>query len=71
MHLLYLFCSFYSYLKTLVKTFSEITNNTINEMKPLADGKTEVPLKKYMLQLAMNILNKVCELLLLFVSYYK
>lgn len=48
-----------SYLKTLTATFNEMTNTTLDEMKPLADGTTVVPLKKYIMQLMQDIISKV------------
>jgi len=53
---------FLSYLKTLVEVFSETTTEMVNEIKPLADGKTVVPLKKYIRQLTMNIISRVSHI---------
>ncbi len=50
---------FFSYLKTLLGTFNEMTNATIEELVPVADGKTVIPLKKYISKLATDIISKV------------
>lgn len=36
-----------------------MTNATIEELVPVADGKTVIPLKKYISKLATDIISKV------------
>ena len=49
----------YSYLKTLVSTFNATITSVIDELRPLADGKTVVPLKKYIHNITLEIISKV------------
>ena len=49
-----------------------MTNSTLDEMKLLADGKSAVPLKKFIMQLAMDIISKVSSFTLaIFLIYVK
>ena len=50
---------YHSYLKTLIPTFDEEAKTMIKVLMPLADGKTVLPLKKHISQLASDIISKV------------
>ncbi len=47
------------YLKTLEGTFNEIVTSMLEELKPMADGETLIPIKKYINNFALNVISKV------------
>ncbi len=49
----------FRYLDVLTTTFNEVISDCIEDMKPMADGCTTVPLKSYVGDAVFNILNKV------------
>ena len=51
-----------SYLKTLLKPFNEITNEFLDELKPLADGETKVPMKTHLGEFSLDVISKVAIL---------
>ena len=51
--------SFCRYLKSLVTTFNESTSSIIEKLRPLADGKSVVPLTKYIQLLTFDVISKV------------
>lgn len=40
-------------------TFNDCINKFVEELKPIADGNTIIPLKKYIRLLTMNIISMV------------
>ena len=52
----YTFCS---YLKTLLDPFNEMVEKFLDNIKPLADGKTVVPMKRHFGEFTMNVISKV------------
>ena len=56
-----LYCAplYYSYLKTLLKPFNEITNEFLEKLKPLADGDTKVPMKVHLGEFSLDVISKV------------
>ena len=50
-----------------MSTFNETTTSIIDNLKPLADGKTIVPLKKYIHNLTLDMISKVKLFLLHYV----
>ena len=58
-HLILLTVCFYSYLKTLLVSFNEETNKFIEQLKPLTDGVTSVPMKAHFGDFVLNVISKV------------
>ena len=52
-------CFIYSYLKTLLVSFNEETNKFIEQLKPLTDGVTSVPMKVHFGDFVLNVISKV------------
>ena len=52
--------SLYSYLKSLVPSFNECADKFIERLRPLADGKTIVPMKEHLAQVTEDAISKVC-----------
>ena len=59
MYLIYAFISLTSYLRGLVPSFNECVDMFLERLRPLADGKTEVPMKEEFASLTLNIISKV------------
>ena len=51
--------SLYSYLKSLVPSFNECADKFIQGLRPLADGKTTVPMKEHLAQVTEDAISKV------------
>lgn len=51
--------SSFSYLKLLLKPFNEMVEKFLEQIKHLADGKTEVPMKVHFGELTQNVISKV------------
>ena len=49
-----------SYLKSLVPTFGGCVDKFLDELGLLADGKTQVPMKKHSYNAATDVISKVC-----------
>eukprot|EP00731_Ephydatia_muelleri_P008149 Em0004g487a len=47
------------YLKTLVPMFEKCVNKLLDQLRPLADGRTEVPMKKHLSDAATDVISKV------------
>ena len=56
--IVYIF-SLYSYLKTLLEPFNEIANRFIDNLDPLADGRTDVPMKIKFGEFTLEVISKV------------
>ena len=54
--LILMFCS---YLKTLLTPFNEMADRFLEQIKPLADGATLVPMKRHFGELTMDAISKV------------
>ena len=52
----------FSFLKTLLAPFNEETNKFIEQLKPLADGATEVPMKLHFGDFVLNVISKVIKI---------
>ena len=50
---------FASYLKTLLEPFNAIANRFIDNLEPLADGNTDVPMKTKFGEFTLEIISKV------------
>ena len=48
-----------SYLKTLLEPFNEIANRFIGNLDPLADGRTDVPMKIKFGEFTLEVISKV------------
>ena len=51
--------SLYSYLKGLVPSFNEGADKFIEGLRPLADGKTTVPMKEHLAEVTQDVISKV------------
>jgi len=51
--------SLYRYLKSLVPSFNECADKFIQGLRPLADGKTTVPMKEHLAQVTEDAISKV------------
>ena len=51
--------SLYSYLKSLVPSFNECADKFIQGLRPLADGKTTVPMKEHLAEVTLDVISKV------------
>jgi len=51
--------SLYSYLKSLVPSFNECADRFIGRLRPLADGKTTVPMKEHLAEVTLDVISKV------------
>ena len=49
-----------SYLRSLVPAFNECVDWFLERLKPLADGKTQVPMGEEFANLTLNIISRVC-----------
>ena len=49
----------FSYLKTLLKPFNELTNDFLSELKQLANGKSKVPMKVRLGEFSLDVISKV------------
>jgi len=49
-----------SYLKGLVPSFNECVDRFLERLRPLADGKTEVPMMEEFATLTLDVICKVC-----------
>ena len=49
-----------SYLKGLIPSFNECVDQFLERLRPLADGKTQVPMKDEFATLTLSIISKVC-----------
>ena len=54
-----------SYLKTLLIPFNEMVNKFLDQMQPLANGSTIVPMKVHFGEFTQDVISKVCQLRLL------
>ena len=52
-----------SHLRGLVPSFNSCVDVMINKLKPLADGKTEVPMKDILSNTTLDVISKVSEIL--------
>ncbi len=50
---------FFRYLKNLEGSFNEIMTSVIEELKPMADGETLIPIKKYINNFTLTVISKV------------
>ena len=50
-----------SYLKTLLIPFNEIVKNFLDQIQPLADGSTTVPMKVHFGEFTQDVISKVRE----------
>ena len=48
-----------SYLKSLVPTFCASVDLFLGKLRPLADGKTQVPLKTHIQEVTLDVISKV------------
>ena len=48
-----------SHLKGLIPNFSKSVDLFLSKLAPLADGKTKVPLKRYMRDSAVDVISEV------------
>ena len=48
-----------SYLKSLTPMFGECVDMFLDKLKPLADGRTQVPMKKHIHNAALDVISKV------------
>lgn len=48
-----------SYLKSLLPSFNECTDKLLDNLRPLADGKTVVPMKQYLADVTLDVISKV------------
>ena len=48
-----------SYLKSLVPTFGECVDKFLDRLRPLADGKTQVPMMKHIHTTTLDVISKV------------
>jgi len=55
----------YSYLKSLVPTFNEYVGKLVEKLRPLADGRTQVPMKKELSMLIVSAVGKVMHMSIL------
>ena len=51
--------SLHSYLKSLVPSFNECADKFIEGLRPLADGKTMVPIKEHLAKVTQDAIGKV------------
>lgn len=49
----------YSYLKDLIPSFNECVDQFLERLRPLADGRTQVPMKEELATLTLSIISKV------------
>lgn len=49
----------FSYLRTLLVPFNEITNKFLDQLKPFADGASRVPIKLQFGEFVLDVLSKV------------
>jgi len=61
----------YSYLKSLVPTFNEYVGKLVEKLRPLADGRTQVPMKKELSMLIVSAVGKVMHMSILSRDIYK
>jgi len=54
-----LWLSIHSYLKSLVPSFNECADKLIERLRPLADGKTTVPMKEHLAEVTLDVISKV------------
>ncbi len=52
-------CPHNSYLKSLLPSFNECTDKLLEGIRPLADGKTTVPMKQHLSEVTLNVISKV------------
>ncbi len=52
-------CPHNSYLKSLLPSFNECTDKLLEGIRPLADGKTTVPMKHHLSEVTLNVISKV------------
>jgi hypothetical protein len=55
----YNICFLISHLKTLLVPFNEVTSKFIEQLKPLADGATRVPMKLRFGECTLDVISKV------------
>ena len=48
-----------SYLKSLVPSFNECADKFLEGLRPLADGKTTVPMKAHLAEVTLDVISKV------------
>ncbi|XP_064405692.1 cholesterol 24-hydroxylase-like [Halichondria panicea] len=48
-----------NYLKSLLPSFNECTDKLLEGIRPLADGKTTVPMKQHLSEVTLNVISKV------------
>ncbi|XP_064405688.1 cholesterol 24-hydroxylase-like isoform X2 [Halichondria panicea] len=48
-----------SYLKSLLPSFNECTDKLLEGIRPLADGKTTIPMKQHLSEVTLNVISKV------------
>lgn len=49
----------YSFLKSLVPKFNSLVDDSLEKLKPLADGKTIVPLSNHIRDFVLNVVSEV------------
>ena len=52
-------CVYCSYLKSLTPMFGECVDKFLDKLRPLADGRTQVPMKKHIHNAALDVISKV------------
>ena len=55
---LYLYCG-HSYLKTLLIPFNEMVEKFLDQIQPLADGSTTVPIMVHFGEFTQDVISKV------------
>ncbi len=59
-----------SYLKSLLPSFNECTNKLLEGIRPLADGKTIVPMKEHLSDVTLAVISKVFTMSRVFYSIH-
>ncbi len=49
----------YSYLKSLLPSFNKCVDVLLDNIRPLADGKTDVPMKQHLAECTLYVISKV------------
>ena len=54
----------FSYLKSLLPSFNECTDKLLDNIRPLADGRTTVPMKQHLAEVTLDVISKVSTLMM-------
>ena len=54
----------YSHLRGLVPSFNSCVDIMVNKLRPLADGKTEVPMKDILSSTTLEVISKVSKIII-------